>query len=88
LCGAGRHEEEATGAQGEGGLALDHHLDGPGEDVPDLLTGMDGEPGSTLHGTSVSTCTMSPPGMEEGRCWSSVRLSLAAKASAGCCAFA
>src|ERR1017187_9704416 len=43
------------------------------------------QPDSTPTGISVSTCTISRPGIEEVRCWSSVRLSLAASASAGCC---
>ena len=40
-CGAsGRHQERVACVQGEGGLVLDHHLHGAGEDVADLLAGV------------------------------------------------
>src|ERR1700749_2105640 len=35
-----RHQEAIPLVQGQRGLALDAHLDGAGEDVPDLLAGM------------------------------------------------
>src|SRR6266513_1837743 len=45
------------------------------------------QPDSTPAGISVSTCTISRPGIEDARCWSSVRLSFPASASIGCCSF-
>src|ERR1700749_3394360 len=46
------------------------------------------QPDSTPTGISVSTCTMSRPGIEDGLCWISVRLSLLASASRGGCGLA
>jgi|GEM_PF-6789829 len=40
-----------------------------------------------LRDTFVSTCTISRPGIEDARCWSSVHLSFPASASFGCCEF-
>src|SRR5690348_5613081 len=46
------------------------------------------QPDSTPTGISVRTCTMSRPGIEDGLCWISVRLSLLASASRGGCGLA
>jgi hypothetical protein len=43
------------------------------------------QPDSTPAGISVSTCTISRPGIEDGLCWISVRLSVPASASSGGC---
>src|ERR1700742_2483886 len=43
------------------------------------------QPDSTPTGISVRTCTISRPGMEDGLCWISVRLSVLASASRGTC---
>src|SRR5450631_4622437 len=43
------------------------------------------QPDSTPTGISVSTCTISRPGMDDGLCWISVRFSVLASASCGCC---
>src|SRR5690349_9757611 len=46
------------------------------------------QPDSTPAGISVSTCTMSRPGIDDGLCWISARLSLLASASRGGCGLA
>src|SRR5664279_4147160 len=40
----GWHQEGVPGVQGERGLALDHHRHRPGQDVPDLLAGVNVPP--------------------------------------------
>lgn len=85
----GRDEEAVAGLQGEGGPPVDGRLHRPGDDVPDFFTGMGVcQPDSTPTGISVNTCTMSRPGIEDGLCWISVRLSLLARASRGGCGLA
>jgi hypothetical protein len=65
--GTRRDEEAVTDLQGERGGILDHHLHGPGEDVPDLLARM----------------LISRPGIDEAARCTSVRVSVPASASVG-----
>ena len=85
--GARRHEKRIAGPQGLRRPIVDHHLYGPGEDVTDLLAGVDvparldarRDLGEHLHDL--------PPGIDDGRCCSSVRLSFPASASLGSAPF-
>jgi hypothetical protein len=55
----------------------------PARMYPTSSAGWVCQPDSTPAGISVSTCTISRPGIEDGLCWSSVRISVPGSASMG-----